>query len=43
MKSFIDLKVLAGNVEKLMLKYKNYDFKFLVFSLEDVKSNKTKN
>jgi len=39
----IDLKVLERKAEKLMAKYKSYDFEFLGFSLEDVKSNKTKN
>ena len=34
----IDLKVLEAKAFKLMAKYKNYDFEFRGFSLEDVKS-----
>jgi len=34
----IDLKVLEGKAEKLMVKYKNYDFEFRGLSLEDIKN-----
>ena len=39
----IDLNVFESKASKLMAKYQLYDFKFRGLSLEDVKSNKTKN